>query len=138
MAASSTQKSSAPPKIPATIGAAIDLLYRTREERKLLEAKAATIKEAESTIEDAIFAKFKKAELDGARGKAAQASVSSSDVPTLEDWEKFEAYVIKTKSLDLLQRRVAVEAIRARWAEKKVVPGVGVFTKVRLHLTKVK
>lgn len=133
------KKPTAPPKIPATVGAAIDLLYRTRERRKLLEAEAGAIKSDESAIEDAIFAKFAKQDLEGARGKLANASVSSSDVPTLEDWDAFAKYLRKhPDDLDLLQRRLSLEAVRARWADKKTVPGVGLFTKIRLHLTKLK
>lgn len=130
---------SKPPAIPKTVGAAIDLLYRTRERRKILEAEANAIKADESAIETAIFEKFDNADLDGGRGKLANASVSKSDAPTFEDWDKFAKHLKKhPEDIDLLQRRLSVEAVRARWDLKQTVPGVGIFTKVRLHLTKVK
>lgn len=124
-------------KIPATVGAAIDLLYATREARRRLDAEAKTLREKETAIEDAIFYRFAKQDLDGGRGKLAQASISRLDVPTLEDDVKFFAHLKKhPEDLDLLQRRLSSEAVRARWAEKKVVPGVGVFTRVSLSLSK--
>lgn len=133
-----TEKAKAALKIPATVGAAIDFLAKIRDERKAIEAKAAELKERETRIEDELFQRFKKADLDGARGKVAQASVSRDDVPTIADWDKFAAYVLRTKALELLQRRVGVEAVRERWAAKQTVPGVTAFTRVRLHLTKLK
>lgn len=126
------------PKIPATPGAAIDLLSKTRDERKAVEAKVAALKADEEAIEVAIFDKFKKADLEGARGKKAQASISRSEVPTIEDWDKFETHVLKTRSLDLLQRRLGVDAFRERWERNEVIPGTGRFQKVKLHLTKMK
>lgn len=122
----------------STPGSAIDALHRLRVKRKLIEATAEALKGEEKQIEDAIFAKFKNADLEGARGKLAQATISRSDVPSVDDWEKFNAYVLETKSLDLLQRRVVVEAWRERLAAGQVVPGVTTYTKVKLHLTAVK
>ncbi len=123
-------------KIPIKVGAAVDLLFKVRSERKRIQAQAEAMKAQEELIEEKIFGMFKKQDLDGARGKAAQASVSTSDVPVLEHWELFEPYVIKNKALHLFQRRLSVEACRELWQDKKGIPGVGVFTKVRLHLTK--
>jgi hypothetical protein len=124
-------------KVPKQVGAAIDLLMKVRTERKKIQAQAEAEKAQEDMIEDAIFAMFDKGALEGARGKAAQASIKRSDVPTVVDWDKFAAHVIKTKSLDLLQRRPSVEAVRERWAAKVGVPGIEVFTKISLNLTKV-
>jgi len=124
--------------IPATAGAAIDALDTLRDKRKAIEATATTIKAQEAAFEDAIFQKFKKADLEGARGKRAQCSIERVDVPTLEDPAAFYKYLAKTKEFDLLQQRIAVTAVRERWNDKKVVPGVGHFMKIRLHLSKVK
>jgi len=123
-------------KVPKQIGAAVDLLYKVREARKLLDAKSGAEKAQETMIEDAIFNAFDKSDLEGARGKLAQASISRSDVPTVKDWPAFEKYVIKSKALDLLQRRVSVEAFRERVGQGVQVPGIEIFTKVRLHLSK--
>lgn len=123
-------------KVPRQVGAAIDLLHGVRVGRKALQARAESEKRQEEMIEEKIFEMFDKAELDGGAGRVAQASVSRSDVPTIEDWEKLERYVIRTGELDLFQRRLSVEACRERWGQKKAIPGVAVFTRVRLHLTK--
>jgi hypothetical protein len=123
-------------KIPKQPGGAIDLLYKVRTERKRLASMAEREREQESMIEEKIFEMFKKSELEGGRGKTAQASIKRSDVPTFENDRTFFAYLKKTGDFDLLQRRLSVEACRERWAAKKQIPGVGIFTKVSLNLTK--
>ena len=123
--------------VPKQAGGAIDLLYKVRTERKRLASLAEREKEQEALIENRIFELFKKSELEGGRGKMAQASIKRADVPTFENDRAFFAYLKKTGDFDLLQRRLSVEACRARWAAKKQIPGVGIFTKVSLNLTKV-
>lgn len=125
-------------KIPKTIGGAIDLLHGVRTARKALQAKAEAEKAQEDLIEATIFERFGKSELEGARGKLAQCSIKRSDVPTLKDFAKTWAWAKKNDAPDIFQRRISVEAWRERTAGGKTIPGVDVFTKVGLTLTKVK
>lgn len=125
--------------VPKTIGGAIDLLNKVRVGRKLLQAKADAEKEQENEIERIIFDRFGKSELEGARGKLAQASIKRSDIPTFEDWETFAKHLAKhPEDVVLLQRRLSVEACRERFEQKQSIPGVGIYTKVSLSLTKLK
>lgn len=124
-------------KLPPTLGAAIDLMYKVREERQKLTAKAEDEKRQEDLLETAILEKFKKSELEGAKGKRAQASVSIKEVPTLEVDTDFYRHLAKhPEDFDLLQRRLSSTAVRERWKVGKSIPGVGKFTKVGLSLTK--
>jgi hypothetical protein len=125
--------------MPKTHGAAIDLLFKVRTARKVIQAKAEAEKEQENEIERIIMEKFGKSELEGARGKLAQCSIKRSDVPTFEDWDRFSKHLEKhPEDVTLLQRRLSIEACRERWAAKQTIPGVGVYTRVSLNLTKVK
>lgn len=125
-------------KVPASLGEAIDLLDKLRDERLELGAKLADVKAREDFIEGAIFNRFEKSKLEGGRGKIAQASISMQEVPTIEDSDAFYGYIKKSGELDLLQRRVSSTAVRERWKAGKVVPGVGKFTKISLSLTKLR
>lgn len=49
---------------------------------------------------------------------------SFRDIAELYDPNEFFRYVAKTKSFDLLHRRVTMEAIRERWNDGVKVPGV--------------
>lgn len=125
-------------QVPKTVGAAIDLLQKIRAERQAVATKTEDLKEQESLVEDRIFSMFRKSELEGARGKLAQASIGKSDVPNIVSWPVLAKYIKKTGDLDLFQRRLSVEACRERWKDGEAIPGVKIFTKVKLHLTKLK
>lgn len=122
-------------RIPKELGAAIDHLFKVREGRREMQKEVDAIKAQENEIENIIFERFGKSDLEGARGKLAQCSIKRSEVANIDDWESFEKYVKKTGELDLFQRRISLEAIRERWAEGRVVPGVAKFTKISLSLT---
>jgi hypothetical protein len=123
-------------KMPKTVGDAIDLLYKVRLGRQKYAALEQEEKDQEHLIEEKILAMFDKNTLEGAKGKNAQSSIKRSEVPTLKDWNKFEKYLKKTGELDLLQRRLSVDACRERWEAKKAIPGVEAFTVVKLVTTK--
>lgn len=128
-------KKSSAIKVPKELGAAIDLLFKIREGRRRMQQEVDVVKAQENEIENIIFERFGKSDLEGARGKLAQCSIKRSEVANIDDWESFEKYVKKTGELDLFQRRISLEAIRERWAEGKTVPGVGKFTRISLSLT---
>lgn len=124
-------------KYPKSVGACVDLLYQRRAERLAVQARVEELKADEADLERHIFNTFGKQELRGAKGTVASASIKEENVPTMEDWEAFRAWVVKTKSWDLLQKRLSSTAVRERWNAGKEVPGVGVFHKMSLSLTKV-
>jgi hypothetical protein len=80
---------------------------------------------------------FDKAGLDGAKGKTATAALKHSTVADVTDWDAYFAYIAKTKSWDLVQKRASITALRARWDDNKAVPGVQPKEIVTLSLTKV-
>lgn len=122
-------------KVPKELGAAIDLLFKIREGRRKMQQEVDAVKAQENEIENIIFERFGKSDLEGARGKLAQCSIKRSEVANIDDWEAFEKYVKKTGELDLFQRRISLEAIRERWSDGRAVPGVAKFTKISLSLT---
>jgi hypothetical protein len=74
----------------------------------------------------------------GLQGARSRVQVTDSVVPVIkpEDWNKFYAYVAKTKQWELLGHKVSTEAIRERWAQKRQVKFVGVFHAKRVSVTK--
>ena len=122
---------------PKTLGGCVDQLYKMREARLVVQKKVDDMKAAESALHDHIINGFKKDEIEGAKGKAASASLSHLTVAQVDDWEKLYQYIAKEGAFDLLQRRVNDSAYRARLEDKLVVPGVQPFVAVKLSLTKV-
>lgn len=121
---------------PKTLGACVDLYYTERTKRLKLEEQVKALKENEDALESHIFNLFKKSDLDGAKGKAAVAAVTHSLVPQVEDYAAFTAYVLKTKQIDLLEKRPSRTACRERWEAKMEIPGISRFDRIGLSVTK--
>lgn len=129
------------------IGTLIDRLHRAKlaidtanEEVKKAEAKVAKLKEKYEAIETEIFDSFDKQDIGGARGikEPYRCEVERKEYPTITDWKKFRAYIVKTGDWDLMEKRPATNAFRARWDDNKSIPGAGKFSKTKLKLTKVR
>lgn len=126
--------------MPGTIGACIDALYQARAERleyqRSVEEKLDALKAREKELEEHILQTFDKQQVEGTRGQLATASIARKAVPVIEDWSALAAHVVETGATDLLIKQVNQAAVRERWEALNAVPGVGVFHKVSLSLTK--
>lgn len=123
-------------KFPKTLGACADLLYRIKAERLEEQKRVDKIKAKETALKEHIIEVLPKSEALGVAGKVARVTVVTKLVAQVEDWPALYKYIGRTKSWDLLQRRVADGAVKARWDDGKQVPGVGRFTVVDLSINK--
>jgi len=125
-------------RLPKTIGGTIDAMFKNRQTQQEIGKQLSAAKEDYKALENHAFENFAKDNLEGGRGKLAQASISRKVVPQVEDWDTLYKYISRTKSFDLLQKRLSTMAVNQRWDDKKKVPGVDSFTKISISLTKVK
>ena len=123
-------------KFPKAMGACADRLYEIRQKRLAMQKEVDEIEAEEKALKEHIINNLPKSD-SGAAGKVARVSVVTKDVPQVKDWDAFYKYVSRTKSFDLLQRRLSDAAIKERWENKKQVPGVEAFTVVSVSLNKV-
>ena len=98
-------------------------------------------KEAYERVADKVFAYMDEQETETIRNSkiGLQVTIGETENETIEDYDKFAQFVLRNKLLHLMQRRISPAALR-EWNEnnpRKKVPGIGVFTKRRLHVTKV-
>ena len=127
--------------LPKKPGALVDAMHKQRVVISALNKQVEEAKKELTRMEDYAFLLFKEDELEGARGKLAQATITHSTVPTVEDpadWEKVFKYITKKKDFAILQKRLAVTHIRDLWDDKIQVPGIVPFKKTSLSVTKVK
>lgn len=120
------------------IGKAIDEIAALQKKRDELAAKVAAAEKIINEKKETLLKRVKKSELNGARGKIGAAFVKDEDIPTIEDFAKVWAYARKNNASDLFQRRLGLEAVRARWEEGKKIPGVGIFRRVALQVRNTK
>jgi LPS O-antigen subunit length determinant protein (WzzB/FepE family) len=124
-------------KVPKTVGACADLLFELRAKKSEAKKKVDEIEAQEKAVKDFLIENLPKSSQTGAVGKLAKAQVVTKQEPQVEDWDALYTHISKTKSWDLLQRRLSTGAIKERWENKKQVPGVGVFPVVSVSVTKV-
>lgn len=110
-------------KFPKSAGAAIDLLWNLKEQRRALDAQSEAIKEREKALEEYIRANYFNDSVITLTGKTATASVRPSIVPGVTDWDKVYAFIKKTGAFELLHRRISTDAWRERQDAGKPVPG---------------
>ena len=117
----------------STLESRVAALATLRAER---DAIAASLKAADAAVEEAqteVLNSLIDSGLESVRSGAATVSVKRTTVPTVTDWVALDAYILKHKSLDMLQRRIAVGAWRERVEQGKDVPGVVAFERVDLN-----
>jgi len=124
------------PRYPKTIGGCIDMLYEQRAERLKLQKVVDTAKAEEGKLEDHILNTFGKAELRGAKGDVATASIKSDTVVSLTDWDAFINWASQPGNRDCLRKQPGSTAVKERWAHGEEVPGVESLVKISLSLTK--
>lgn len=123
-------------KPPKTLGACADRLYKLRLERAEAQKVADKIEEEEKALKEYIINTLPKSEASGVSGKVARVSVVVRIVPQVKDWSEFYKYVEKTKSFDLLQRRLSEKAVQERWDAGKRVAGVETFNVITVSVNK--
>jgi len=123
-------------KFPKTLGACADRLYKLRQQRLDEQKRVDAIAAEEVALKSYIIDTLPKSEASGVAGRYARVTVVTKHVPQVDDWDALYKYVVRTKSWDLLQRRVNPAAVQARWDDHKAVPGVGEFTVVNLSINK--
>jgi len=124
-------------KLPKSLAACADLYHKTKQERLAQEKVAAKTKENESILREHLINNLSKGEQGGVQGKVVRVAVVLSEEPTVEDEEKLHAYIVKNKAWDLLTKAISKKAVLERWNAKKVIPGVGKYTVVKLSCNKV-
>jgi len=106
--------------------------------------KTGELKQAQQEYEavaDRVFALMDEQGTETIRNSRVglQATISETDIDRIEDWDKFMPFVLRHKVLHLFQRRLSPVAVRelVEFRKGKSIPGLGKFTKRRLHVTKV-
>ena len=126
-------------KLPKKLAVCVDDLVVTRDARLALQKEIDNLQKIETQLKDHLINNLSKEDATGIAGKLARVTIVTKVVPQVnsEDWDTFYAYVGKTKSWDMLQKRLSDTAIKARWDAKKEVPGVSRFTAVTVSINKV-
>ena len=129
-------------KLPKTLAACADLLYKTREARYLLQRQAEGLEALETQLKERFIMELPKSLASGIAGRTARVQLSTKLVPRITEdnggWPKFYKYVAANQRFDLLQRRLSEGAIKTMWEEGEEVPGVEQYGIVQVSCTAIK
>jgi hypothetical protein len=126
-------------KPPASLAACADLLYKTREQRYVLQRQATALEEQEGILREHLINNLPKSQASGISGKIANAKIETKQIVQVPDWLKLEKYIVRNAnkgSFALLQRRVNASAVEELWAAGKKVPGCEPFKVKVVSVTK--
>ena len=126
------------PKTP--VGKMIDQLASIRDKKRKADAVVKEFEEQYKLLEAQILQEMAAQGLDKGSGKTATASLGEEVVADLQDWDKFTAWLAKTKHFHIFQRRFSNPAYRELVALSKGrgIPGLVSFTKTKLNLRSLK
>lgn len=123
------------------IGDLIDELARIRSDADAFSSAAKTVedefKAQDKEVCRALIAAFREAGLEAGAGSLRRAGLSTETHYSIEDPELFYGHVKETDGWDLLHKRVSSTAVKARLKRDEDVPGLGVFEKTVVNLSKV-
>jgi hypothetical protein len=118
------------------LGAGIDALYSLREARLDLERKIKEMKSEEYALRNDILLTLGECGLAKASGGLATASVRTSLVPVVEDWNLVYSYIAENDRFDLMQKRISTVAWRDLKESGELVPGTVAVEDCDISLTK--
>ena len=122
--------------IPKQLGTCVDKLFILQTKMDALDEQKKKLEDEYNFLETHLINQLPRNKLDGAVGRTAQCRLSKIDVGNAKDWDKLRKYIVKEDAWDLLQKRLSNTACRERWEAKKVIPGVEIFTRISLKLSK--
>ena len=122
---------------PKELGAVADELFQLKEQRGRVQKIADAIEEREKLLKAWVIDNLPKSKSTGVSGQLATVTIVTKDIPTAKDWDKIYAFILKHKSFDLLQRRLAEGSVKERWENDETIPGIEHFNAVTVSVTKV-
>lgn len=123
-------------KTEMSVGKLTDELFELREKKRELDEKVKAIEAQYDALALQLMAQLEEQGADKVSGKKATASVTVTEVATLEDRDALNAFVKKTGNFQLFQARINDAAFRELLGVRKgkPVPGLTSFNKKRLNL----
>lgn len=109
-----------------------------RAQRLVKDKEAAEIKEQEEILKDAIISKMREGDINAIGADNGLVKMSKLVEPVATDWPAVWAHIQETGHFDLLHKRLANLAIKARWEDGESIPGVGQQDVYKLSVSKTK
>lgn len=105
----------------------VDAYTHAREQRLKADKVSAELKLQENVYKSDIMRRMQETKQYALASTTTVLKYNLGKTAIVSDWKKLYAYIKRTGSFELLQRRLTVSAVQERWADNKQVPGVASF-----------
>jgi hypothetical protein len=120
-----------------SVGSLIDNMYDIRERRRELAKEEKDLGQEYEALQASLIAAMEATGQTSGGSDIASASIKTTNVANVQDWEVFHKWLRKTNNLFMLERRPAQAAFREYLENSrghKPPPGVVTFEKVSISL----
>lgn len=117
-----------------TTGTLINTMLAIRNKRSELAKEVKHLGDEFAELEATLLKRLADDDSIQAKSKQATATVSELVIPTIEDWEEFERWVIDNDALYMLEKRPSGGAFRELIQRGDSVPGLKPFNKTTISL----
>lgn len=109
----------------------LEQLRSIKDQKEELERQTKKINEQEEYVEQLVITKLQSEGLQSVKSANGYgtASIMERESPTVKDWDKVLAWVIKHKRFEFLKKGISSTAWKEAKAEGEVVPGIEPFKK---------
>lgn len=119
------------------LGDIVDRIYNIRARRLELEDEVKELRAQQSSLEQEFIEKAAEQNITSAKGHSASASVTTSIVPSVHDWDDFYKFIKDHNYFHLLEKRPSVGGCRELFEKELDIPGVEAFEKIKVNTQKV-
>lgn len=112
-----------------------DEYWTTYQKRLAADKVSKELKAIESKLEALILSTLRTDGITAIGGKLVILSIDTEPeyMPTIADYPVFSEYILSSKDLSLVERRVSKAAVKERWSLGIEVPGIIRFPMFKLH-----
>lgn len=102
----------------------VDEFFEARDARLEADRIAKKLKDSETALKQVLLNKFRDEHLTALGGTKAIITLQHKVKPDVVNWDLLYEFILEKKDFSFLHKRVTEEAVRERWADGQVVPGV--------------
>lgn len=114
----------------------VDEYASTREQRLALQRQVDKLDEKEKQLKAALIKMLEDSKATAIGGQLMIVTLVPKEKAVAKDWDAIHRYIISNDAWDIMQKRLTETAIKLRWDEGVVVPGVEKFPVNDLSISK--
>lgn len=113
-------------------------IEKVKSDMEKFERKLKKLKAEYAAIEDSIINNFPKDEIKAMSFSCGSIRLEQTDIPTIKNWDKVCAFAKEHGVFSIFQKRLSSAAVKEIMLEGGKIPGVTIFHKKVLKLSKAK